>query len=194
MQKTIAIGLALVMLICLAACGTAGTNPGGADSKPADQQSADNSGSNPSAPASGVEITEEARSVESLIGVELTKMVPDAFAIDGNGSIPYFTLFFLLKEKLDADGVKAAMDTLSAYLLSVSADGKLYQDETLASAWDEQLKTEDGQVLGANLYVKIGGYGWAFRADYSHDPGINYMGGGVYYPRIYIAVERYKLS
>lgn len=193
MKKTLAIVLALAMLLCLAACGTAGTNQGGESSQPADQQSADHSDNLIPYPGADVIITDEAKSVESQIGVELKKMVPDAVVIDGNGSIPYFTLFFLVG-KLNSDGVKAAMETLSAYLKSISADGKLYQDETFASEWDGQLEVEDGQVLGAKLYVKFGGYGWAFRADYSHDPGINYLGIGVYYPRIYVAVERYKFS
>ena len=193
MKKIITLALALLMLVSLAACGTTTNTPSGNQgSTPADQQSTDKPGDNTSEPASGVVITDMAKTVARLMGVELTKMFPDAIVIDGNVATPNFRLMFLFEGRLLDDENKAVLETLSAYLKSVAKDGKLYQDSSFNTEWNEQIVIEDGQVLGEEFYVKLGDYGWYICAAYQDEPGMEYE--NVMYPDYYLIIERIDLS
>lgn len=192
MKRIIIIALAIMMVVSLAACGTISNNPGGDNTKPNNQQSTDKPGDNTSESASGVVITDLAKTVARLMGVELTKMFPDAKVIDGNVATPNFRLMFLFEGRLLDDENKAVLETLSAYLKSVAKDGKLYQDSTFSTEWNEQIIIEDGQVLGEEFYVKLGDYGWFISSAYQDEPGMEYE--NVMYPDYYLIIERINLG
>lgn len=190
MKKIIPLALALLLLLSLTACGTAANTPGGDQgSTPTGQQSTDT----PADPSdSGVVITDLAKAVAKAMGVELTRMFPDAIVIDGNVATPNYRLMFLFEGRLLDDENKTVLETLSAYLKSVSEDGKLYQDNTFGAEWNEQIVIEDGQVLGEEFYVKLGDYGWFISAAYQDEPGMQYE--NAMYPDYYLMIERITLS
>ena len=197
MKRILVIALALFMLVSLAACSLGGGTDNPGTNTPQGTQSdnqgkTNDSGDNTPSSNSDVVITDLAKTVARLMGVELTKMFPDAIVIDGNVATPNFRLMFLFEGRILDDENKTVLKTLSTYLKSVSKDGKLYQDDSFSTEWNEQVAIEDGQVLGEEFYVKLGDYGWFISAAYQDEPGMEYE--NAMYPDYYLIIERINLE
>ena len=197
MKRILVIALALFMLVSLAACSLGGGTDNPGTNTPQGTQSdnqgkTNDSGDNTPSSNSDVVITDLAKTVARLMGVELTKMFPDAIVIDGNVATPNFRLMFLFEGRILDDENKTVLKTLSTYLKSVSKDGKLYQDDSFSTEWNEQIAIEDGQVLGEEFYVKLGDYGWFISAAYQDEPGMEYE--NAMYPDYYLIIERINLE
>ena len=191
MKNFLIIVLALIMVISLVACGTITNNQGGDNTKP-NNTSTDKPDNTQPDNTSGVVVTDMAKTVARMMGVELTKMFPDAIVIDGNVATPNFRLMFLFEGRILDEDNKVILKTLSTYLKSVAVDGKLYQDDGFSTEWNEQIAIEDGQVLGEEFYVKLGDYGWFISAAYQDEPGMEY--DNAMYPDYYLVIERINLG
>lgn len=192
MKKIIAVFLAVMMLVSLSACGIINKDAGSSEVTTSNEQQ-NTSKPDDTAPTSEVVITDDAETVAKSMGVDLTEMYPDAFAVDGQVLASRFNLSFLIKDKIGKDEIISDFKTLSSYLKGISADGKLYQETSFDAEWDEEIVTEGDRVIGEMFCVKLGDFGWSINAAYSDDPGCQYIADGVYYPYYHLVVERIDL-
>ena len=136
-----------------------------------------------------VDINDNAALVAKVMGVDLTKMFADAFAVGGDIMAPRYNLHFMFKNGKEADARKTALDAFNKYMKSVATDGKIYGNKALSKEWNGEM-FEDAE--GEMIYVKIGDYGWSIQTVYG-TTNLPYT-DDKQYPYFTLRMEKFKLK
>ena len=187
MRKNVIIPIIAFAMMTMVACGGSGNT--GTNSQTSDNgqttensQTTKNEGAQPS--NSNMVIIDGMKPVEESIGVEFAKMFPNAFAVDGAIMSKKYTIYFVHKDKRNANESNSEIEAFNKYLKSVAADGKLYSNQELSNEFDGTI--EDG--VFERLCVKIGEKKWNVTVSYGET---NYeYADGKQYPYYCVWFER----